>query len=54
LQQQGIRLHALLTWHDVLAVLPELDSFSQQQQETLAHYLSDPIGWSATHGGRGA
>ena len=45
-----LRLHALATWRDVLAV--GRDALSAADHAELQQFVADPVGWSATHGGR--
>ncbi|MEM6488911.1 MAG: orotate phosphoribosyltransferase, partial [Pseudomonadota bacterium] len=50
LAEQGIALHALATWGDVLAEAP--GHFSADAREALQTFLADPLAWSAAHGGK--
>lgn len=53
LRSEGIELHALATWDDILAVDtgPRL---SQADRAVLTAFRQDPTGWSTRNGGRGA
>jgi orotate phosphoribosyltransferase len=53
LAAEGVALHALATWWDVLRVAQELDTFTPQQYAAVRAYLENPDAWSATHGGSG-
>jgi orotate phosphoribosyltransferase len=52
--QQGtsVRLHFLATWWDVLQVADEGRYFSQEAIYEVRRFLTDPVVWSAAHGGR--
>jgi len=54
LQKQGLTLHFLTTWWDVLDVADTSGKFSRQTISDVRSFLHDPIQWSATHGGRDA
>ncbi|MBT3764452.1 MAG: orotate phosphoribosyltransferase [Rhodospirillaceae bacterium] len=54
LEEAGITLRYLATWHDVLKVAEEQQSFSPEAIQGVKEFLADPIGWSADHGGKGA
>lgn len=54
LSEQGIKMHYLATWQDVLEVAEERQSFSPEAIQGVKDFLADPIGWSETHGGKGA
>ena len=54
LDEAGVRLHYLATWHDVLAVAERDSYFDADVIERVRAFLADPIGWSAANGGRGA
>lgn len=47
----GINLHALATWRDVFAQTKPRDYFTVEQAQEIKSFLSDPIAWSAHHGG---
>ncbi len=52
LEESGVKLHFLCTWHDVLKVAAEGDYFTPDVIEEVRKFLNDPIGWSGAHGGR--
>ncbi|MGF1553246.1 MAG: orotate phosphoribosyltransferase [Paracoccaceae bacterium] len=52
LAARGIRLHALATWRDVLAVAEAEDRFAPEARRALGAFLDAPLAWSAAHGGR--
>ena len=54
LEEAGITLRYLATWHDVLKVAEEQQSFSPEAIQGVKEFLADPIAWSADHGGKGA
>lgn len=54
LKEEGIALHYLCTWHDVLAAAEERAFFAQEKLDGVRAFLADPVGWSAAHGGRDA
>jgi len=54
LEEAGVKLHFLCTWHDVLKVAEEGSYFNPDAIEDVRKFLNDPIGWSGTHGGRDA
>ena len=54
LEEAGITLRYLATWHDVLKVAEEQQSFSPEAIQGVKEFLADPIGWSADQGGKGA
>ncbi|MCC6912143.1 MAG: orotate phosphoribosyltransferase [Rhodospirillaceae bacterium] len=54
LANEGIKLHYLATWADVIAVAEEGNYFSPQAIAGVKEFLKDPIGWSVAHGGKGA
>jgi len=54
LEQAGVKLHYLCTWHDVLKVAEEGQYFPQTSIDGVRAFLDDPIGWSEAHGGKGA
>ncbi|MDO6616628.1 orotate phosphoribosyltransferase [Pacificibacter sp. 1_MG-2023] len=51
MKRAGIRLHALCTWADILDVAVTHNRFTKQERDTIAAFLTDPLGWSADHGG---
>lgn len=52
LAREGIRLHALATWWDVLAEVKRSGAFPAATVDAVEAFLNDPVGWSAAHGGR--
>jgi orotate phosphoribosyltransferase len=52
LAEQGIRLHALATWWDILAEAKRSGAFPASTLDQVEAFLHDPAGWSAAHGGR--
>ncbi len=53
LEQQGVRLHYLATWRDVLAVCRDNDYFDAQTLSEVEAFLNNPLDWSSAHGGKG-
>ncbi len=51
LEAQGVTLHALATWWDVLACAREEGYFTEAQCAQVQAFLEDPKSWSAAHGG---
>jgi len=51
MQEIGIKLHALTTWRDVLAVAKEMGTFDPQTLAEVESFLDAPAAWSAAHGG---
>ncbi|MDD9877545.1 MAG: orotate phosphoribosyltransferase [Magnetovibrio sp.] len=54
LEEQGVRLHYLCTWADVLTVAEEGQYFSEDAIAGVRDFLADPVGWSVANGGKGA
>ena len=54
LERQGVTLHALATWWDVLAVAEETGYLNAEQLVDVRAFLKDPDDWSAAHGGNAA
>ena len=54
LEDAGIRLHYLATWHDVLAEADRGGYFPKSSIKEVKKFLDDPVAWSAAHGGRDA
>jgi orotate phosphoribosyltransferase len=52
LAKSGVKLHYLCTWHDILRVAEEGEYFSPDAIADVRKFLSDPVSWSAAHGGR--
>lgn len=51
---QGIRLHALATWWDILAEARRSGAFDAGTLSAVEAFLTAPAEWSAAHGGRSA
>lgn len=51
LDAAGLRLHALATWADVVAVAKEDGLFDAPTLAEVEGFRNDPAGWSARHGG---
>jgi orotate phosphoribosyltransferase len=47
----GVKLHALATWWDVLAVAKESGKFDPAILSEVEKFMRDPDGWSKAHGG---
>lgn len=54
LKEQGLTLHYLATWHDVLKAAEEGDYFSSEAIDGVREFLKDPAAWSVAHGGKDA
>ena len=54
LEDQGVAMHYLATWHDVLEEAEKGEDFPPEAIEGVRAFLADPIAWSAAHGGKGA
>jgi len=52
LAAEGVRLHYLATWWDVLAAAEEGGDFPPESIAEVRKFLTDPVTWSAAHGGR--
>ncbi len=52
LDAAGVKLHALATWWDVLAVAEAEGRLPAKAVAQVRAFLEDPEGWSATHGGK--
>ena len=53
LKAEGITMHYLATWRDVLRVAAEQKRFPDSAIAEVRKFLDDPISWSAAHGGKG-
>ncbi|MBX6328737.1 MAG: orotate phosphoribosyltransferase [Pseudolabrys sp.] len=51
LDDLGVTLHALTTWHDVLRVAKASGRFDATTLSEVERFISDPAGWSKAHGG---
>ena len=47
LKAEGVLLHGLTTWHDVLSLAHERGSFTPPQYQAVKSFLDDPEGWKA-------
>lgn len=47
----GVRLHALVTWRDVLRTARERAYFAADVLDEVERFLDDPLQWSARNGG---
>jgi len=52
LKEAGVNLHYLCTWHDVIERAEQGKHFSRRSISAVKAFLSDPVGWSAAHGGK--
>ena len=52
LEAEGVKLHALATWWDVLAVAGEEGYLSADGIADVRAFLENPEDWSAAHGGK--
>ena len=52
LKKEGVTLHALATWWDVLACAREEGYFEETPLAQVEAFLKDPKGWSRAHGGK--
>ncbi|QQR68342.1 MAG: orotate phosphoribosyltransferase [Alphaproteobacteria bacterium] len=52
MDELGVRLHALATWWDMLAVAREDKRFDLATLDAVESFLRDPITWSRAHGGK--
>jgi orotate phosphoribosyltransferase len=52
LEDEGVRLHALATWHDVIATAEADGYFSPDATAEVRRFLDDPVTWSRSHGGK--
>lgn len=50
--KQGIKLHYLANWWDVLDVAAEQKLFDLSSLDEVRAFFDDPIGWSRAHGGK--
>ena len=51
LARHGLTLHWLATWRDVLAEARAAEAFDAPTLAAVEDFLSDPLRWSAAHGG---
>ena len=52
LTKEGVTLHYLATWQDVLDVAEKEKRFSESVIADVREFLDDPNSWSAAHGGK--
>ena len=52
LAEQGVRLHYLATWRDVLSEARHGEYFKPAILDEVEKFLDHPLDWSAAHGGR--
>ena len=52
LKANGIALHYLTTWWDVLAECRNMEEFSKKTLNNVEDFLGDPFGWSKANGGK--
>lgn len=52
LKKDGIDLHYLATWHDVLEAAEEGKYFPEEAIAGVREFLKDPIAWSKANGGK--
>ncbi len=52
LADQGLRLHYLATWWDILREAEAAGAWDPETLDAVRAFLNDPLGWSAAHGGR--
>lgn len=53
LAEQGIKLHFLATWRDVLAEARRGEYFDLATMDEVERFLDKPLEWSTAHGGKG-
>ena len=53
LAEQGIQLHYLATWRDVLAEARAGNYFAADVMDQVEAFLDKPLEWSAANGGKG-
>ncbi len=51
LKQDGVELHSVLSWWDILAVARTRGDFDEATLQQVESFLNAPIQWSADHGG---
>ncbi|MGE0719011.1 MAG: orotate phosphoribosyltransferase [Alphaproteobacteria bacterium] len=52
LRAEGVELHALCTWWDVLATAEEEGYFAPETTREVRAFLQRPVDWSLAHGGK--
>jgi orotate phosphoribosyltransferase len=53
LAENGVKLHALCTWWDVLAAAEADGAFDAATLIEVRKFLESPAAWSVAHGGKG-
>ncbi|MFN3260145.1 MAG: orotate phosphoribosyltransferase [Pikeienuella sp.] len=53
LKENGIRIHSLATWADILRIATAKGHFPPRDRVAVEAFLANPMGWSAAHGGVG-
>lgn len=53
LKKEGLNLHYLATWRDVLEAAEAGDYFPAEAIDGVKEFLDDPAAWSVAHGGKG-
>jgi orotate phosphoribosyltransferase len=53
LHENGIRIHTLATWADIMRVADARGYFPRRERIEVDAFLADPMGWSAARGGAG-
>jgi len=51
LRENGVAMHALATWWDVLRVAKTMEYFDEGTLREVEAFLNNPAEWSAAHGG---
>lgn len=51
LKDNGLKMHALTTWWDVLEVAKEMGTFDPATLKEVESFLHEPATWSSAHGG---
>ncbi len=51
LEKNGISLHYLATWRDIIKVAKETEYFDAKTLAEIEKFLDDPLRWSTLHGG---
>ncbi|GAB5375206.1 MAG: orotate phosphoribosyltransferase [Acuticoccus sp.] len=51
LKENGLAIHALARWADVIAVARQSDALDAAGLDEVAAFLADPLAWSAARGG---
>ena len=52
LKADGITLHYLTTWRDVLTECKQMNGFCEKTLKSVEDFLDDPCGWSQANGGK--